>query len=291
MLPKENGATGYSFREILQDISKFIQNSTETGVIGVRLLNELVVEINQIDESELNRSLAKHRKMSSSFRDTQLLEIFSLSCQLLKEANQSIEQILAMKDQQQIELLANLLKLSLNCLLFDFIGNSTTGGASGATDDSTDDMSTVQIPTSWRLIIMDFENVNLFFNLYFHLSTARNDESLSDKTSAMAATSLSCLVQLSAVRRSFFNNTERMKYLNEFCLGVKKVLQTTVGLDDSHCYHEFCRLLARLKCNYQLSEMMKLDYYAEIIQLIAKFTITSLGVCNFSQLFSFTRAK
>jgi exportin-7 len=99
----------------------------------------------------------------------------------------------------------------------------------------------------------------------------------------MAATALSCLVQLSAVRRSFFNNTERMKYLNELCLGVKKVLQTTVGLDDSHCYHEFCRLLARLKYNYQLSEMMKLDYYAEIVQLIAKFTITSLGVWHFSQ--------
>ena len=49
-------------------------------------------------------------------------------------------------------------------------------------------------------------------------------------------------------------------------------------MDDSKCYHEFCRLLARLKCNYQLSELIKLDYYSDLIQLIAKFTIASLRV-------------
>jgi exportin-7 len=113
---------------------------------------------------------------------------------------------------------------------------------------------------------MDFSNIELFFNLYFHLPTE------------MAANSLSCLVQLSAVRRSFFNNTERIKYLNELCLGIKRILESSAGLDDSKCYHEFCRLLARLKCNYQLSELIKLDYYSDMLQMIAKFTITSLRV-------------
>lgn len=118
---------------------------------------------------------------------------------------------------------------------------------------------------------MDFTNIELFFNLYFHLPPE------------MAARALSCLVQLSAVRRSFFNNTERMKYLNELCVGIKKILESSSGLDDSKCYHEFCRLLARLKCNYQLSELIKLEYYSEMIQLIAKFTITSLRMWRFSQ--------
>lgn len=63
---------------------------------------------------------------------------------------------------------------------------------------------------------MDFTNIELFFNLYFHLP------------SDMAFMCLSCLVQLSAIRRSFFNNTERMKYLNELCTGVKKILETSV---------------------------------------------------------------
>lgn len=62
---------------------------------------------------------------------------------------------------------------------------------------------------------MDFTNIELFFNLYYHLPPD------------MAANALSCLVQLSAVRRSFFNNTERMKYLNELCTGVKKILETS----------------------------------------------------------------
>jgi hypothetical protein len=62
---------------------------------------------------------------------------------------------------------------------------------------------------------MDFSNINLFFNLYYQLPPE------------MAATTLSCLVQFSAIRRSFFNNNERMKYLNELCLGVKKILETS----------------------------------------------------------------
>ena len=63
---------------------------------------------------------------------------------------------------------------------------------------------------------MDFTNIELFFNLYFHLPAE------------MASNALACLVQLSAIRRSFFNNTERMKYLNELCTGVKKILATLV---------------------------------------------------------------
>lgn len=63
---------------------------------------------------------------------------------------------------------------------------------------------------------MDFANIELFFNLYFHLPPE------------MASNALACLVQLSAIRRSFFNNTERMKYLNELCIGVKKILSTLV---------------------------------------------------------------
>lgn len=62
---------------------------------------------------------------------------------------------------------------------------------------------------------MDFSYVDLFFNLYFALP------------SDMSSTSLSCLVQLSAIRRSFFNNNERLKYLNELCSGVKKILETS----------------------------------------------------------------
>ncbi len=94
----------------------------------------------------MNHSIARHRKISSSFRDTQLLEIFTLSCNLLKQAERNIKNVLITNnsnDSQERELLSHLLQLSLNCLLFDFIGTT-------ASDDTSDDLSTVQIPTTWR---------------------------------------------------------------------------------------------------------------------------------------------
>jgi len=49
-------------------------------------------------------------------------------------------------------------------------------------------------------------------------------------------------------------------------------------LADSNNYHEFCRLLARLKSNYQLGELVMVDSYQETVGLIAKFTVESLQV-------------
>ena len=95
----------------------------------------------------MNRSLSRHRKISSTFRDSQLLEIFTLSCNLLKQANRNIKVLFSDPNDptklQERELLSHLLQLSLNCLLFDFIGTTSN-------DDTSDDLSTVQIPTSWR---------------------------------------------------------------------------------------------------------------------------------------------
>ena len=50
------------------------------------------------------------------------------------------------------------------------------------------------------------------------------------------------------------------------------------GLSDPNNYHEFCRLLARLKSNYQLGELVKVDNYPDVIMLIAEFTVNSLQV-------------
>ena len=55
-------------------------------MIGVQLLSQLTCEMNQISEADANRSLTKHRKIASSFRDTQLFEIFQLSSTLLRTA-------------------------------------------------------------------------------------------------------------------------------------------------------------------------------------------------------------
>ena len=53
-------------------------------MMGVQLLSQLVCEMNQISEADASRSLTKHRKIASSFRDSQLFEIFQLSSTLLR---------------------------------------------------------------------------------------------------------------------------------------------------------------------------------------------------------------
>ena len=56
-----------------------------------------------------------------------------------------------------------LLKLACACLSFDFIGTST--------DESGDDLTTVQIPTSWRSTFLEYSTMQLFFNLFHSLSS------------------------------------------------------------------------------------------------------------------------
>ncbi|KAM6357020.1 LOW QUALITY PROTEIN: ran-binding protein 17 [Alca torda] len=244
------------FRDIIADVKKFLQGTVDHCIIGVMILSELTQEMNLVDYS---RPSAKHRKIATSFRDTFLKDILMLACSLLKEL---LAKPLTLQDQRQQNLAMHLLKLVLNCLNFDFIGNSA--------DESADDLCTVQIPTNWRTIFLEPETLDLFFDLY---------HSLPPMLSQLA---LSCLVQFASTRRSLFSNPERAKYLGNLIKGVKQILENPQGLSDPGNYHEFCRFLARLKTNYQLGELVVVKDYPEVIQLIANFTITSLQHWEFA---------
>lgn len=74
-------------------------------------------------------------------------------------------------------LMNQILRLTRNCLSFDFIGTST--------DESIDDMSTVQIPTNWRPAFLNLDTLKLFFDLY-HILPSR-----------LSSLALSTLVQVS----------------------------------------------------------------------------------------------
>ena len=65
-------------------------------------------------------------------------------------------------------------------------------------------------------------------------------------------------VKLASVRRSLFSSeAERSKFLNRLVSGTRDVLASKRGLAEHANYHEFCRLLGRLKTNYQLSELVR----------------------------------
>ncbi|PTQ44845.1 hypothetical protein MARPO_0017s0001 [Marchantia polymorpha] len=58
--------------------------------------------------------------------------------------------------------------------------------------------------------------------------------------------------------------------------GTRDILQYQQGLGQHENYHEYCRLLGRLKTNYQLSELVNVEIYGDWIRLVAEFTMKSL---------------
>ena len=54
------------------------------------------------------------------------------------------------------------------------------------------------------------------------------------------------------------------------------MLSNRTGLNHQDNYHQFCRLLGRLKANYQLNELVKTDGYLEWLELAASFTNQSV---------------
>jgi exportin-7 len=61
------------------------------------------------------------------------------------------------------------------------------------------------------------------------------------------------------------------------CSFINEVFRTQRGLTEAQNYHEFCRLLSRLKTNYQLSELVAADEYEEFISSVADFTVESFA--------------
>jgi len=246
----------FVFRSVTENIKQFLQGSIDHCIIGVKLLTELVSNMNQSEET---LSLSKNRKISASFRDMSLFEIFTSALNMIQQiTNEKID----FQNQQQTTLLSGLLQLIRACLMYDFIGTSF--------DESTDDMGTVHVPTTWKQTFLDFSILHLFIDLYMVVPI---------NLSSMA---LSCFVQLASIRRSLFDSTERSKYLQELMNGVKKALSHPQALENTDNYHEFCRLLARIKANYQLGEIIKTEGYKENMEMITKFTVTSLRILQFA---------
>lgn len=69
-------------------------------MIGVQILSQLTCEMNQMAEGDINLPFAKHRKIASSFRDSELFDIFLLSCSLLSTARDNSKNLNFMDEAQ-----------------------------------------------------------------------------------------------------------------------------------------------------------------------------------------------
>ncbi|KAL5994858.1 hypothetical protein ACLOJK_024915 [Asimina triloba] len=275
------------FRDVVKESADFLsQTSLEHYAIGLKILNQLVSEMNQPNPGLPS---THHRRVACHFRDQSLFQIFQISltslCQLKTDGNlQSAICTIFLAFVNRLQELA--LSLSLKCLSFDFVGTSL--------DESSDEFGTVQIPSSWKSVLEDPSTLQIFFDYYAITKPPLSKEALE------------CLVRLASVRRSLFtSDTERSKFLAHLMTGTKEILQTGQGSLANHDnYHEYCRLLGRFKVNYQghlnqsviwaflsqlvlrllaiadlgtdLSELVNIEGYSDWIRLVAEFTSKSL---------------
>ncbi len=155
------------------------------------------------------------------------------------------------------------LSLVVRCLNFDFIGTNP--------DESTEDVGTIQAPTSWRPLLQDPATTDLLFDFYANTDPPRS------------AKAMEAVILLSSIRRSLFpSDKDRAAFLARLINGIREMLKNQTGLQHQDNYHQFCRLLGRLKANYQLSELVKADGYLEWLELASSFTVQSIRNWQYS---------
>jgi exportin-7 len=250
-----NAAGSGPYAEILEDITRFINHENiNYNIIGIKILVTLVGEMNV---PITGKTLTQHRKVAVSFRDNLLYSIFTIGMTSLTQV-QSQGAGGGAATTNDLNKFCNVsLTLIIGCLSFDFIGTNP--------EESPEDVGTVQVPSSWRPIVQDTTTIELLFNIYRTNSPPRSSQ-------AMEA-----IVQLSSVRRSLFTTEkERQVFLDYLMNQIHEIMASKHGLDEEENYHEFCRLLGRLKASYQLSELVKTRGFADWLALASDFTTKSL---------------
>lgn len=313
-----------AIREIVIETNKFLTATFHHCIIGMKLFNALVTEMNYKNK---NRSLTQHRKVAVSFRDNALHDIFEISLSMLNSlATRALPFSTTLPPNEaavvECQLLDQAISLLSNCLNFDFIGVLP--------DEASDEAATLQVPNNWKDRIQTGSTLRLLFNLYKGCTTGKislfvdasappiigsgtassnsggggafsaapmgspgttvfgntsgggggasqpmRDFSISLEGAAQA---LDCISAMVSVRRSLFTaDAERKRYLVHIMRGVCEILREKQGLKDEACYHNFCKLLSRIKNNQQLTDLIKSEGYAEWLNLTASFTIEA---CN-----------
>ncbi|CAF0774053.1 unnamed protein product [Adineta steineri] len=267
----------YPFQTFTDDLLKF-QTDPPHFSVALQLLIAVLSEMSVPNDEETSaRAFSKHRKICISFRDTKLLDIYLFACQYLRDVIVNQKKALGLSTEfntypktiTSVQLQADyylvvekLLSLGLACLSYDFLGT----GSSIHDVDISDENQTLQVPLAWHDHVVDGSFYQLFFSYYFLFSNT-----------SLVPIAISCLVQLSSVRRSLLNTNERLAVLNHMTFGIRSVLEQAAGLlADEKSLHEFCRLIARLKSNTQLHELIRIDNYPLFIETLFRFTTDHL---------------
>ena len=86
------------------------------------------------------------------------------------------------------------------------------------------------------------------------------------------------------MRRSLFTTeVERSKFLSQLVAGTRDILKQQQGLSEHSNYHEFCRMLGRLKTNYQLCELVGTSCESSWLPDISKYSTVQATMIRLQQ--------
>ena len=116
--------------------------------IGVLALEQLIVEMGYATKG---RTLIQTRRISISFRDKSLLELFKLALTLVRELHLKLSAATQMGPKEELSLMADVmlhaLRLAHKAMTFEFSGVLL--------DETIEDSNTVQFPLTWRDTMQD----------------------------------------------------------------------------------------------------------------------------------------
>ena len=121
-------------REIVDEIMKFLDASIDHSLIGLKLCNSLVDEMNTPIPG---RTLTLHRKAAVSFRDQTLLQIFQVAIATLRSIQEVGPTKLQLAPEKENKVANLALSIATECLSIDFIGTNP--------EESAEDVGTVQV--------------------------------------------------------------------------------------------------------------------------------------------------
>ncbi len=244
---------------LVEEVKKFLQATVPHCIIGLQILEELTVQMNERQATETVSQLRKH---AVSYRDASLKSTFQIALTMLQQLHAG--QVTNADPAQLSQMKKRALGLGIRCLNFDFIGMQP--------DPSLEDNETIQIPSTWRPLVTNAQTMQLMTKLYLESEPAE------------ACLAMELLMLWSSCRRSLFVREEdRKAFLSELLDAILMVLKTQKGLNHEENYHAFCRLLGRVKNNFQLTELLQARQWAEFALQVTNFTVQSFSQWKWSK--------
>uniref|UniRef100_A0A183BLN1 Importin N-terminal domain-containing protein n=1 Tax=Globodera pallida TaxID=36090 RepID=A0A183BLN1_GLOPA len=254
-LEKDPQTNSLPFQLPVRELFKLARGSSDAGLLALKLLGSLVEEANSDEGLD---SISKQRKISGDFRDNFLMDIFIVSLDIVEGVVGKQQQL---GEGVHLNCVSQAVDLTLASVSFDFVGSMF--------DETLDENVNIQIPAKWRPVLLDRSVVKLMFDLYFVLPR--------DHVAKVFQT----LVQLSSVRRMLFDSSDRQKYLEQIVTGLKRVLEAPENLNTPDNFHQYCRIVSRMKANYQVAELAKCESFSGLLNSLTKFTLDCLSMSHF----------